>query len=206
MRRWVFWGERVLASPWRWAVVALGLVFALCGAAAAWPEAGGPSWSGLAVGVVVVLLGLVVASTGLLARVHLHADRLVHRDPFRRRTVPLDDVVAVGVETVDDKLVWQVSAPVLRLRGGEEVALMGLAGISYGAWRTPLLQRNVTALLEWWGADLDEGLLEEAEPVDAALAAEVAAAVRAQPVAPPPPRRPAAPPPGDDLEGPFRRG
>lgn len=115
-----------LRSPWLivgWLLALLGILLGLVIATEPDPVA-------LVLGGVIAAVGACVLVRVPFMRVTVRASGLTVHGLLGKRRVPREDVVAVALEQTDDKVVGQVYAPVLRLRGDVEVVLAQLSGYS----------------------------------------------------------------------------
>lgn len=115
-----------LRSPWLivgWLLALLGILLGLVIATEPDPVA-------LVLGGVIAAVGACVLVRVPFMRVTVRASGLTVHGLLGKRRVPREDVLAVALEQTDDKVLGQVYAPVLRLRGDAEVVLAQLSGYS----------------------------------------------------------------------------
>lgn len=119
-------GGVTLRSPWliaAWFLALLGTGLGLVVATEPDPVA-------LVLGGGIAAVSALVLLRVPFMRVTVAATGLTIHGLFSNRHVPLGHVVGVALEQTDDKVVGQVYAPVLRVRGDAEVALDQLSGFS----------------------------------------------------------------------------
>ncbi|MYW06738.1 PH domain-containing protein, partial [Streptomyces sp. SID3343] len=124
-----------LRSPWRFAVVGLGLLMCLIGLATASAHT--------LTGAIYFATGAVGVVQGLLCGVRILPKGLVHRGVVSRRTIRWDDIVDINTGAAEGS-VTPSNMPKVILADGRTVGLSCLAGHATSATRDSRVQLQTT--------------------------------------------------------------